>query len=76
MNKAIISTKGQVVIPNELREKYHLHPRSIAVWIDLGGVLALAPQYENVIENSRGMLVHSKLDQKLLRKNRKMEKTR
>ena len=51
-----ISTKGWVVIPAELRKKYHLEPGIDVHVIDYGGVLALVPASQDPIEQAAGML--------------------
>ncbi len=51
-----ISNKGWVVIPAELRKKYHLFPGRTVQIVDYGGVLALVPGLEDPIQESAGML--------------------
>jgi AbrB family looped-hinge helix DNA binding protein len=51
-----ISNKGWVVIPSELRKKYHLYPGAEVVIIDYGGVLAIVPAMHDPIKHGRGML--------------------
>lgn len=51
-----ISSKGWVVIPAELREKYGLEPGDEVRVIDYGGVLSLVPISEDPIEHAAGML--------------------
>ena len=51
-----ISSKGWVVIPAELRKKYHLHPGQTVQVVDYGGVLALVPTLNDPIHQSSGML--------------------
>ncbi len=74
MGTASISTKGQVVIPQDLRDRYHLKPNTKAQWVDLGGPLLLAPRYEDPLRESRGLLSRSRLTQKALRSERRREK--
>ena len=74
MNEALISTKGQIVIPQEFRERYHLKPNTKAQWVDLGGVLLLVPQHENPLRDSRGLLAKSGFTQKALKEERRKEK--
>jgi AbrB family looped-hinge helix DNA binding protein len=52
----IISKKGWVVIPAELRKKYHLTPGTEVVIVDYGGVLAILPAMRNPIKQGRGLL--------------------
>jgi AbrB family looped-hinge helix DNA binding protein len=51
-----ISNKGWVVIPAELRKKYHLHPGAEVVIVDYGGVLAILPAMRDPIKQGRGIL--------------------
>lgn len=74
MNQAIISTKGQIVIPQELRERYHLKPNSKAFWIDTGGALLVVPRLKNPLLETRGILKKSKLTQKVLKTERRHDK--
>lgn len=74
MSTAAISTKGQVVIPQDLRDRYHLKPNTKAQWVDLGGPLLLAPRYEDPLRESRGLLSKSRLTQGALKGERKGEK--
>ena len=51
-----ISNKGWIVIPAELRRKYHLVPGGEVQIIDYGGVLEIVPLKTNPIEDSVGSL--------------------
>lgn len=51
-----ISQKGWVVIPADLRKKYHLYPGQAVQVVDYGGVLALVPAMVDPIHQSAGML--------------------
>jgi AbrB family looped-hinge helix DNA binding protein len=51
-----ISNKGWVVIPAELRKKYHLTPGTEVAVVDYGGVLSLVPASKNPIKDGAGML--------------------
>jgi len=52
----IISNKGWVVIPAELRKKYNLAPGTEVIIVDYGGVLAIVPAMRNPIKQGRGLL--------------------
>jgi AbrB family looped-hinge helix DNA binding protein len=52
----IISEKGWVVIPAELRKKYNLLPGTEVLIVDYGGVLAIIPALKHPIKQGRGML--------------------
>jgi AbrB family looped-hinge helix DNA binding protein len=52
----VISSKGQVVIPAELREEYGLDRGTRAVWTKADGRLVLTPITERRIKEIRGFL--------------------
>ena len=52
----VISEKGWVVIPAELRRKYALKPGSKVQIVDYGGVLALVPTLTDPVKQAAGML--------------------
>jgi AbrB family looped-hinge helix DNA binding protein len=52
----IISNKGWVVIPAEMRKKYGLKPGAEVRIVDYGGVLAIIPVLEDTINQAAGML--------------------
>ena len=56
MTTLTISNKGWVVIPAELRKKYHLTPGTEVVIVDYGGVLSIVPTYKDPIKKGRGLL--------------------
>jgi AbrB family looped-hinge helix DNA binding protein len=56
MNTLTISNKGWVVIPAELRKKYHLTPGTEVIIVDYGGVLSIVPAYKDPIKQGRGLL--------------------
>ena len=56
MKTATVSKKGWVVIPAELRKKYHLEPGTKLVFIDSDGTIALVPVPKDPIESGYGML--------------------
>ena len=76
MEPSAISTKGQIVIPYELRQRYHLRPRSRALWIDMGGALLLVARSKNPLKESRGILKNSRFTQTELKKDRARDKKR
>jgi AbrB family looped-hinge helix DNA binding protein len=73
---SIISTKGWIVIPAELRKKHHLHPGTEVQIVDYGGVLALVPKLVNPIEKASGMLKGRKSLKRALIKEHQAEKRR
>ena len=52
----VISSKGQVVIPAELREEYGLDKGTPATWTKEEGRLVLTPMTERRIREIRGAL--------------------
>ena len=47
MTASIVSAKGWVVIPKELRERYGLRKGSSVRFVEYGGVLRVIPEPEN-----------------------------
>lgn len=56
MSTHTISQKGWVVIPAELRRKYHLTPGSEVIIVDYGGVLSIIPTRPDPVKTGRGLL--------------------
>jgi len=56
MYTAIVSTKGWVVIPKHLREKYGLKKGTRVQVVDYGDALALIPLPDDPVEALHGML--------------------
>ena len=56
MNTSVLSEKGWVVIPQELRERYGLKKGDRVHVIDYGGVISIVPASEAPIKRSMGML--------------------
>jgi len=56
MYTAKVSTKGWVVIPKDLREKYGLKKGTLVQVVDYGKVLALVPLPDDPVEALHGML--------------------
>lgn len=52
----VISSKGQVVIPAELREEFGINKGTRATWTEEKGRLVLTPITERRIREIRGML--------------------
>lgn len=76
MTTLTISSKGWVVIPAEIREKYNLRPGTRVVLVDYGGVIAIVPAMDNPVEESRGMLNGGPSLTKALLKERARERER
>jgi len=56
MNTSILSEKGWVVIPQELRERYGLKKGDRVHVIDYGDVISIVPASEAPVQNAMGML--------------------
>jgi AbrB family looped-hinge helix DNA binding protein len=71
MNTGILSAKGWVVIPQEMRERYHLKKGDRVHFIDYGGVVAIVPVSRNPLAEATGMLKGgASLTQALLKSRR------
>jgi AbrB family looped-hinge helix DNA binding protein len=60
MSTHLISEKGWVVIPAELRKKYALRPGSEVRIVDYGGVLAIVPALADPVSQAAGILKSEK----------------
>jgi len=70
-----VSSKGWIVIPAELRKKYHLTPGTEVVIVDYGGVLSIIPAMKDLIKAGRGLLKDlPSLTKDLLEERRKERK--
>ena len=54
--RTVISSKGQVVIPAELREQYGLKKGTTATWSEENGRLVLTPLTKQRLKEIRGFL--------------------
>jgi len=72
---AIVKTlsKGQIVIPAEIRKKYHIEPGTEIQIMEYGGIIYLIPPVEDPIKAACGVLPSEpSLSEKLI-KERKRE---
>ncbi|GFP21502.1 hypothetical protein HKBW3S06_00729 [Candidatus Hakubella thermalkaliphila] len=61
-------SKGQIVIPAEIRKKYHITPGSKLQIMEYGGIIYLIPPVEDPIKAACGFLPYKpSLSQKLLK---------
>jgi AbrB family looped-hinge helix DNA binding protein len=51
-----VTSKGQVVIPKKLREKYGIHTATAIRWIEKDQGILMVPESEDPIVEARGML--------------------
>jgi len=49
-------SKGQIVIPAEMRRKYHIAPGTKMQLMEYGGILYLIPPVDNPIKAACGLL--------------------
>lgn len=68
----IVSGKGWIVIPAELRRKYELRHGTEVQVVDYGGVLAIVPRLKHPVKQAAGILKGGRsLTRALLREHRK-----
>ncbi len=51
-----VTTKGQIVIPKRIREKYGIHPATSIRWVEKKEGILMIPDSEDPITAARGML--------------------
>ncbi len=51
-----VTTKGQIVIPKKIREKYGIRPSTSIRWIEKKDGILLVPDLDDPILAARGML--------------------
>jgi AbrB family looped-hinge helix DNA binding protein len=71
-----VSAKGWVVIPAEVRRKYHLTPGTQVDIVDYGGGIGIVPVMKNPIKEARGMLKGGPSLTKILLAERRAERKR
>jgi len=69
-----VSTKGQLVIPYKLRQKYGIKPNSMMRWIDTGQGLMIVPLTDDSISSSKGMLKDTNVSTKSYLKAKEEDK--
>lgn len=70
-----VTSKGQVVIPKGLREKYAIVPATTIRWIPTPEGILMVPETDDPIRAARGMLKGSGI-MSAYRKEKKREKER
>jgi AbrB family looped-hinge helix DNA binding protein len=48
--------KGQIVIPAEMRKKYHIEPGTVLQIMEYGGIIYLVPPVEDPVKAAQGSL--------------------
>ncbi len=65
-------SKGQIVIPADIRKKYHIEPGTEIQIMEYGGIIYLIPPVQDPIKAACGILpLKPSLSEKLLREHRK-----
>jgi len=63
--------KGQVVIPADLRKKYHIEPGTVLQVMEYGGIIYLIPPVKNPIREACGILPsRPSLSEKILKERK------
>ena len=70
-----VTSKGQIVIPKRLREKYGILPATAIRWIEKDDGILMVPESEDPIRSARGMLQGSEILKAYL-KEKRLEKKR
>lgn len=70
-----VTSKGQVVIPKRLREKYGIRPATLIRWVEIDKGILMVPESEDPIVTVRGMfkgsgMLKAYLNEKKLEKQR------
>jgi len=65
-----VTSKGQVVIPKRLREKYRILPLTAIRWIEKENGILMIPESEDPITAARGMLQGSGILKAYLKEKR------
>ena len=80
MGSVLVSSKGQVVIPKELREKYGIEPAKKVEVTEINDRICVIPLPADPIKEARGMLKMGKRATQILleerRKDKKLEEKR
>jgi len=66
-----VTTKGQIVIPKRIREKYGIHPSTLIRLIEKKEGIMMVPDSEDPIIAARGMLKGSGLLKAYLQEKKK-----
>jgi len=69
-----VTSKGQIVIPKKIREKYGIHPATSIKWIEKKEGILMVPDTEDPIIAARGMLKGSGVLNAYLKEKRKEKK--
>ncbi len=56
MKTVTVSQKGWIVIPEDIRERYGMHPGTRVALVEYGGGISLVPLPDDPIEAAQGFL--------------------
>jgi AbrB family looped-hinge helix DNA binding protein len=76
---SIVTSKGQIVIPKRIREKYRILPSTLIHWVEKEEGILMVPDLEEPILAARGMLqgsgiLKAYMQEKRLEKQRENKK--
>ena len=74
MKSPVISMKGWIVIPKDIREKYKLKGGDRVDVVDYGGIISIIPIPDNPIKDTAGILKKGTSLTKALLSERKKER--
>ena len=66
-----VTTKGQIVIPKRIREKYGIHPATSIRWVEKKEGILMIPDSEDPITAARGMMKGSGIFKVYLQEKKK-----
>ncbi len=69
-----VTSKGQVVIPKQLRQKYAIVPATSIRWIEQEDGILMVPETSDPVQAARGMLQGSGLLEALLKAKQEEKK--
>ena len=68
--KSKVTSKGQIVIPKEIRARYGIKRTTIIHWIQKGEGVLMIPDSEDAVIEAKGMIPKSGMLEKLLQDRR------
>lgn len=74
MGTVLVSNKGQIVIPKELREKYGIEPKRRVEVTEIGNHIGIIPLPKDSLKEARGMLKWGEKATQILLKERAKDK--
>jgi len=65
--KSIVTSKGQIVIPKQIRTRYGIKPSTVIHWIQKAEGILMIPHLEDSVLAAKGMIKKAGLVKKLLK---------